>query len=512
MIRIPKEVQSVVSGLEKKGFEAYVVGGCVRDLLLEKEPDDWDVATSAKPEEVQSMFPDNFYENTFFTVTVRTESKNPVLQEIEITTYRQEFEYADRRRPDKVEYAKTIEEDLSRRDFTVNAIALRLAPPRPEPRRRLAQAVRGSEEPSGSRRGKPSSYEMIDPYDGQKDLAAKLIRAVGKPDERFKEDALRMMRAVRIAAVLGFTIEDKTQKAIQKDAALIKEISQERIRDEFLKIIMSKRAMEGIEQLRELGLLQYIIPELQEGYGVSQNKHHTYTVWEHNLLSLKYTVEQDWDVVVRIASLLHDVAKPRVKRGQGRDATFHGHEVVGGRMTKQILERLKFPKKEIEKITKLVRFHLFYYNVDEVTESSVRRLVRNVGAADMQDLLKVRMADRIGSGVPKAEPYKLRHLQYIIEKVSQDPVSPAALKISGNDVMKIGEMSPGPKVGQILEVLLGEVLEDPKKNTKKYLEKKTEELLKLKDNELEKLVKKAKAEKEGVVIKRDEMTKKKYWV
>ena len=485
MIKIPKEVQSVVSELGKNGFEAYVVGGCVRDLLLEKEPDDWDVTTSAKPEEVQNIFPNSFYENKFFTVTVHTESKNPKLQEIEITTYRQEFEYADRRRPGKVGYAKTIKEDLSRRDFTVNAIALRKI---------------------GRR------YEYVDPFDGQKDLKEKLIRAVGKPEERFKEDALRMMRAIRLAAVLGFTIEDKTQKAIQKDAALTKEISQERIRDEFSKIIMSNRAMEGIEQLRKLGFLQYIIPELQEGYGVSQNKHHIYTVWEHNLLALKYAVEQNWDVVVRIASLLHDVAKPRVKRGEGKDATFHGHEVVGGRMTKQILERLKFPKKEIEKITKLVRFHLFYYNVDEVTESSVRRLVRNVGAANMQDLLKVRMADRIGSGVPKAEPYKLRHLQYIIEKVSQDPVSPAALKISGNDVMKIGEISPGPKVGQILEVLLGEVLEDPKKNTEKYLKGEDQRLLTLNDGELEKLVKKAKAEKEGVRMKRDEMTKKKYWV
>ena len=486
-VTLPKEVKEVVAKLTKAGFEAYVVGGCVRDLFLEKEPQDWDIATSATPEEVQKLFPKSFYENKFFTVTVLTKSKDSKLAEIEITTYRAEFEYADRRRPGKVEYAKDLKEDLSRRDFTINAIAL-------SPKSRLGE------------------LEVVDPFEGQKDLKAKLIRAVGNPDARFKEDALRMMRAVRFVATLGFQIEETTKKAIQKDADLLREISAERIRDELQKLLMGPKAMEGVETLRELGLLQYILPELQEGYGVSQNKHHNYTVWEHNLLSLQYAVQQGWSFPVRLASLLHDVGKPRVKKGKGKDSTFYAHEVVGARMTSKMLERLKFPKKDIEKITKLVRYHLFYYNVNEVTESSVRRLVRNVGPEYVEELLQVRMADRIGSGVPKAEPYKLRHLQYIIEKVQKDPISAKMLKLRGNDIMKLGKLSPGPKIGYLLDVLLGEVLEDPTKNTKKYLEGKTTELLSLKEKELLSLANKAKHARERVEMKQDKMTKSKYWV
>ena len=482
MIVIPKEIKSVISELEKQGFESYIVGGCVRDLFLEKEPKDWDIATKAKPKEIQKIFPENFYENTFFTVTIQTKSKHAALENIEITTYRTEFEYGDRRRPEKVEYAKTIEEDLSRRDFAINAIALDL------------------------------KKKVIDPFEGQKDLKAKQIRAVGNAEERFAEDALRMMRAVRLSSQLGFAIEEKTQKAIQKNSALLKEISQERIRDELVKIIMSERATEGIELLRELKLLQYILPELQEGHGVSQNKHHIYTVWEHNVLALKYATDQNWDYIVRIASLLHDVAKPRVKRGEGKDATFHGHEVVGARMAREILNRLKFSKKEIERISKLVRFHLFYYNVDEVTESSVRRLVRNIGPENVEDLLKVRMADRIGSGVPKAEPYKLLHLRYIIEKATRDPISSRTLKLNGSDIMKMLKISPGPRVGHILNVLLEEVLDDPKKNNKKHLEARAKELGEMKETDLQKFAAKAKQAVGNVEIERDEETKKKYYV
>ena len=288
MVKIPKEVKSVVSELEKHGLEAYVVGGCVRDLLLGREPEDWDVATSAAPEEIQKVFPDNFYENKFFTVTVRTQSSDPKLKEIEVTSYRSDLRYGDRRHPAEVVVAATIEEDLARRDFTVNAIALRLAS--------LAQ-------------GKPS-YKIVDPFGGQKDLKAKLMRAVGTPQARFQEDALRMMRGVRFCATLGFAFEPETREAIAKNASLLKEISQERIRDEFSKIVMTEKAREGVETLRELGLLNFIIPELVEGYGVTQNKHHIYTVWEHNLLSLAYAVKQKWSFEICLASLLHDVGKP----------------------------------------------------------------------------------------------------------------------------------------------------------------------------------------------------------
>ena len=358
-MKIPEEVKFVIDELKKKNFEAYIVGGCVRDFLRGVEPEDWDVATNAKPEEIQKIFPKSFYENKFLTVIVQTGSKNPRLKEIEITTYRSEAKYTDKRHPDEIKFAKTIEEDLSRRDFTVNAIAVCLT-------------------------SDVKQVGVIDPFNGQKDLKNKIIRAVGKAEDRFSEDALRIMRAVRFATTLNFKIEEKTTQAIKKNSPWLQTISKERIRDEFLKIIMANRAADGIELLRQLNLLKYIIPELEEGYGVTQNKHHIYQCYEHALLSLKYAAQKKFNKYVRLASLFHDIAKPRVKRGEGPDATFYGHEIVGARMTTQILNRLKFPKKEIEKITKLVRYHLFYYNVDEVSEASVRRLVRQVGPENMK--------------------------------------------------------------------------------------------------------------------------------
>jgi len=321
-----------------------------------------------------------------------------------------------------------------------------------------------------------------------------------------------MMRAVRFAATLGFSIEKETKEAIKKNSPWLQAISKERVRDELIKIIMAETAAKGVDLLRELGLLKYIIPELEEGYGVSQNKHHIYECYDHSLRSLDYAARQNFNKEVRLAALFHDIAKPRTKRGEGRDATFYGHEVVGARMTAQIMTRLKFSKKEIEKVVKLVRYHLFYYNVAEVGEASVRRLVRQVGPENMEELLQVRMADRIGSGVPKAEPYKLRHLKYIIEKVSQDPISAKMLKVSGEDVMKMLKIKPGPEIGQVLDILLSYVLADPKKNKKDLLEKEIKRLGRLKETELKKLAEKAAEERGKVEMKRDEMTKKKYWV
>ena len=484
---IPKEVKNILEKLEKAGFEAYIVGGCVRDFLLAlseaeevKEPQDWDVTTNAKPEEIQKIFPDSFYENNFLTVSVRTGSKK--IPEVEITTYRSEAGYSDKRHPNQVKYAKTLEEDLSRRDFTINAIAL------------------------------DSKKEITDLFEGQKDLKDKIIRTVGKPDERFSEDALRMLRAVRFATTLNFEIEKNTAEAIKKNSIWLGAVSKERIRDEFVKIIMADKSADGVELLREMGLLKYIVPELLDNYGVAQSKHHIYDCYWHAVKSLEYTAKKKFNMHVRLAALLHDIAKPKVKLGEGENSTFYNHEVVGAKMTFQILNNLKFSKKDVEKITKLVRFHLFYYNVDEVGESSVRRLVRNVGTESMEELLQVRQADRIGSGVPKAEPYKLRHLKYLIEKVSKDPISVKMLKINGEDIMKnLGE-KPGPKIGQILDVLLGYVLDDPKKNTNEFLAKEVAKLAKLSDKELKDLAEKSKEEKSEVQSKEDKMTKSKYWV
>ena len=508
---IPKEVEFVIERLKKKGFEAYIVGGCVRDSLREIEPEDWDVATKAKPEEIQKIFPKSFYENKFLTVTVQTKSKALELKEIEITTYRLEAKYTDKRHPDQIKFGKTIEEDLARRDFTVNALALALsvrevknqksatAPPAHPPRKIYP---------------KIKNYEIIDLFNGQDDLKAKIIRAVGKAEDRFNEDALRMMRAVRFVAVLGedWKIEAKTAQAIKRNAGLLEFISKERIKEEFLKIIMTEKAAEGVELLRELDLLKHIIPELEEGYKVGQNKHHIYDCYEHSLHSLDYAAKKDFNKYVRLAALFHDIGKPRAKRGEGLDSTFYNHEIIGARMTAQILNRLKFSKKDIEKIVKLVRYHLFYYNVGEVSDSSVRRLVRQVSPENTEELLEVRMADRIGSGCPKAEPYKLRHLKYVIEKVSRDPISVKTLKVSGRDVMKILKLESGPKIGQILDILFGYVLIDPKKNKKEFLEKEIKKSGKLSEKKLNSLAQKARKEREKLEIKKDEMTKNKYWV
>ena len=479
---IPKEVKNIIEKLEEAGFEAYIVGGCVRDFLLEKEPNDWDVTTNAKPEEIVKVFPDSFYENKFLTVTARTGSKNEKLAEVEITTYRSEDGYSDKRHPDEVKYAEKLEDDLSRRDFTVNAMAM------------------------------DGKKKLIDIYEGQKDLKAKIIRTVGDANERFGEDALRMLRAARFATTLNFKIEEKTKQAIIKNSIWLAEVSKERIRDEFVKMIMADKAADGVELLRELGLLKYIIPELLENYGVAQNKHHIYDCYWHAVKALEFTAKKKLNLHVRLAALLHDIAKPKVKAGDGENATFYNHEIVGAKMAFYILNNLKFPKKDVERITKLVRFHLFYYNVDEVGESSVRRLVRNVGPENMEDLLQVRQADRIGSGVPKAEPYKLRHLKYLIDKVSQDPISAKMLKINGVDIMNLLGEKPGPKIGQILDALLGYVLDDPKKNNKEFLEKEVVKLAKLSDKELQKLAESAKEDKMEVVEKQNEATKSKYWV
>jgi len=486
-MEIPKEVLEVVEKLKENGFEAYIVGGCVRDFLRGVEPEDWDVTTNAKPEEIMKIFPKSFYENKFLTVTVLTGSQNPKLKEIEITTFRKEAKYTDKRHPDFVGFAKTLEEDLARRDFTINAMALKI---------------------------ENGKLQIVDLFNGKEDLKNKIIRAVGDPRERFSEDALRMMRAVRFSVTLGegWKIEEKTKEAIKENAFWISAISKERIRDEFLKIIMSERAAEGIERMRQLGLLKYIIPELEEGYKVTQNKHHIYDCYEHYLRSLDFAAKKGFNMYVRLAALLHDIGKPRTKKGEGPDATFYGHEIVGAKMTAQILNRLRFPKKDIEKIVKLVRYHLFYYNPGEVGESSVRRLLRKVGKENIEELIQVRMADRIGSGVPKAEPYKLRHLRYMIEKVSRDPISVKMLKVDGNDVMEILKIKPGPKVGQILQILLEKVIEDPKKNEENFLKEEIKKLGKLPDEELKRLAKEAREKIEKIEQKRDEMTKRKYWV
>ncbi len=493
----PKNVLDIFSKLKEAGFKVYIVGGPVRDMFLGKATKDWDLATSATPDQIQKLFPESVYENQFGTVGVKTatlkgeprqdgrESENLKTEIVEVTTFRSEGKYTDKRHPDEVKFAKTVEEDLKRRDFTMNAMALDV-----------------------------DSKEIVDPYDGRSDIEKKVVKAVGNAKERFEEDALRMMRAVRFYAELGFTVEGKTEEAIKESAKLLEFIAKERIRDEFVKIIMSdgNGAMNGVLKLEELGLLEYIIPELREGIDVGQNKHHIYTVWEHNFRALDYSASKGYSFDVRLASLLHDVGKPKVKQGDGIDSTFYAHEMVGAKMTAKILDRLHFSKQTIEKISHLVRSHLFYYNVGEVTEAGVRRFINRVGIENVDDLLKVREADRIGSGVPKAVPYKTRHLQFMLEKVMADPVSPKMIKVKGDDVIRILGIEPGPKVGAILSVLLEEILDNPKENEANKLESRIIELGKMSYEELENLSKKAKNRKQEFEVGVEEEMKKKYYV
>lgn len=488
---IPKETRGVFEKFTKQGCEIYLVGAGVRSLLSNKIPIDCDFTTNATPEVIRRLFKNSYYDNVFGTVALPMKTKRGK-EVYEITTYRTEWGYSDKRRPDKIKWGTKLEEDLKRRDFTMNAMVI------------------GPILKNG--KWDKKSLELVDLFEGQKDFKNKMIRTVGDPEERFSEDALRMMRAARFATTLDFEIERETAQAIKKNSPWLKMISKERIRDELMKIIMSDRAAEGIEVLRRLKLLRFIIPELEEGYKVTQNKHHIYEVYEHLILSLKYAAKKNYNKHIRLAALFHDIGKPRVKEGEGPDATFYNHEVVGAKMTWQILHRLRFPKKDIQKIVKLVRYHLFYYTPEEVSESSIRRLLRKVGPENMEDLLRLRYCDRIGSGCPKAEPYKLRHLRYVVEKVSQDPISVKMLKVSGHDIMKILKIEPGPKIGEVLDILLGEVLEKPERNKEIYLREKVEKLGKLSEKELEDLAKKARKEREKIETKRDEMTKKKYWV
>lgn len=498
MIRkIPQPVQDIIKTLNEAHFEAFVVGGCVRDLILEREPKDWDITTDATPEKIIELFPDSFYENDFGTVGVKVPrfmtATDPAHENdiVEVTTYRIESEYTDKRRPKEVLFTKSLEVDLARRDFTINALAY------------------------GPR--KTNDWELVDPFGGVEDVEKKIIRTVGDPEERFGEDALRLMRAVRFYTELrdpkvikpthSWHIEEKTFSAIQKLSGNLAHISHERIRDELSKIILSNSPKEGIEMLQTTGLLHFILPELEVGIGVTQNLHHIYTVWEHNLRALATCPSKKLEV--RLATLLHDVGKPQAKKGDGYNSTFYNHDHIGARITEKMLTRLRFPKAVIKKATLLVDNHLFYYNVDEVTEASVRRLIKRVGLENMSDLMAVRIGDRLGSGVPKGKPYKLRHLEYMIEKVSKDAVSVKMLKITGTDLIEKLHIPAGPIIGAILDVLLAEVIENSELNMEEALLKRAEALKEISLKTLRELAKEKIEEKRAEDI---EQIKKKHWV
>lgn len=468
--KLPAEIRQIAGVLRVAGFQAHAVGGCVRDALLGRQTRDWDIATDAIPDEIQKLFPESIYENDFGTVGIKTGSDIPVLKVVEVTPYRAESKYSDKRHPDRVTFVSSLLQDLCRRDFTINALAVAVYADPSGVRRDEALVDCVQDGASGAR--------------GETDLRDRLIRAVGEPGARFAEDALRLVRAVRFAAELGFEVEEKTAAAVVQHAGLLEFVAKERVRDEFSKIVMSGGAMRGVQMLEDLGLLRHIMPELRDGIGCGQNKHHIYTVWDHNLRALDYTASKGCSLTVRLGALLHDVGKPRTKRGDGPDSTFHGHEVVGARVTARIMDRLRFSKEVADQVIHLVRHHLFYYNVGEVSAAGVRRFLARVGVETIDDLINIREADRIGSGVPKAKPYKIRHLLFMIEKVRRDPTSPKMLGVRGEDVMRIAGIPQSPRVGEIIAALMDEVLEDPARNTREHLEARIAELSKMGDAEL----------------------------
>lgn len=515
---IPTNVSRVTETLKNAQFEAFLVGGCVRDLLisnngfsndssisarlekgngvkpeqgfeqmleisesLEKplnnyvsqEPKDWDITTNAKPEQIVKLFEDKgfkvVYENNFGTVSIvfEEESFTSSVRDVQITPYRLESEYSDNRHPDSVSFSDTIHDDLSRRDFTMNAIAL-----------------------------DPETFEIIDPFHGKQAIEKQMIISVGDAKDRFTEDALRIMRAIRFSAQLGFTVSHETMNAISETRELLNNVSAERIRDEFIKIINSDAPAIALFHMKQLGLLEIVLPEIIPAIGCEQGGVHIYDVFDHLVYALQHAADKKFPFHIRLAALFHDIGKPKTRRpGHKKAYTFYGHEVVGARIAQKIMERLKFSKTETELVVKFVRWHMFFSDTESITLSAVRRMIANVGADYIWQLMQIRECDRVGMNKTEA-PYRLRKYFAMIEECLRDPISVSQLKVDGNYLMKELSVKPGPRMGWMLHALLEEVLEDPEKNTIEYLSKRVGEFEQLSDADLKQLGEAGKERKE----------------
>lgn len=516
-LQIPSLVMYVLATLQTAGFEAYIVGGAVRDILLKSrgenhEAKDFDFTTNAKPEEIQALFPQSFYENTFGTVSITPEhicenlnlsitdivsieqsteatidqtklisfdsigkihqslslpshnnkpQTHSALNPFEITTFRSEGNYDDFRRPSEVTWGTSLTEDLQRRDFTVNALAIALDP------KVLAEVTptwiqkNGTNVPTLD----ANSYTIVDPFEGLSDLENNTIKTVGNPNERFAEDALRILRAIRFSVQLNMKVESKTYEAITEHRQKIQHVSWERIGAEVMKIMASDFPAEGIHMLDETLLLEYVIPELLESKGVKQGGHHTSDVWVHSLDALESCPSKD--PVVRLATLLHDVGKPRTYKLINGSPTFYNHEIVGARMAKSIADRLRLSKHDIERVYLLVRQHMFYYQ-PENTDASIRRFMRNVGLENINDILDLREGDRLGSGARKTS-WRLEEMkQRMIEQLHQ-PFAITDMAIDGTDLMNELDLKPGRIIGEILNYLFEKVMEEPELNSRDSL-------------------------------------------
>ena len=444
---MPAPIKEIAIILNTEGFQCFLVGGSVRDSIMGFTPKEYDIATNAKPEDVQRIF----------KYTIPTGIKHGTIlvilddMQVEITTFRSDGNYSDGRHPDRVEYTASIEDDLPRRDLTINAMAYNVL-----------------------------DGTLIDMFDGMKDIKNKIIRSVGNPYERFTEDGLRIMRAIRFATRLNFNIEKETFDAICHSTGMLTSIAYERIREEFNGILISDNPFRGIELLRKTGILALIMPELMQGFGVSQNRFHKYDVYYHILHTIQ-AVEpletEELTLLVRLAALFHDIAKPMVQKkvSKQEEPVYYNHEVVGANVAKKIMKRLKYSNAEIDFVTLLVRQHMFYYQ-DEWTDGAVRRFMRAVGVENIKPLLKLREADRLGSGnrkdkESKAIPKLLARIDKIIKE--ENAITVKDLKINGNDLMKEFNLKPGPIVGKILNYLLDLILDEPSLNDKEKLMEKT---------------------------------------
>ena len=437
---LPEAVAGVLARLADAGHQAAVVGGSLRDLLRGTAPGDWDVATSAPPEEVARLFPGATWENPFGTVTVRAA---PGRVSVEVTTFRVEAGYRDQRRPDEVRWGGSLEEDLSRRDFTINAIGW------------VPQDL-------AARRGL-----LMDPYGGAADLQNGVLRAVGDPDQRFSEDALRLLRAVRFASRFGLQLDPATEDALRRHATAAATLSGERVRDELLRILGAAKAASppssAFAMMERLGLLAVVLPELQALRGVPQAKARPGDAFDHSLRTADALPASD--PYLRLFGLLHDVGKAST---QG-DGHFIGHETVGAQMLEAILRRLHVPRVEVARGRLLVRHHMFAYG-SEWTDAAVRRFVRRVGAPALMDLFALRRADDVASGVEEPMRGGLDELRARVGvELATSPLHAGQLAVRGDDLIRELGVRPGPIVGRLLAELLEAVLDDPAKNERDAL-------------------------------------------
>lgn len=440
VIRLPQEVEYIIDTLNKNGFEAYIVGGCVRDSLLARSPQDWDITTNAIPEKIIDIFdhtvPTGLQHGT---VTVVLNKDN-----YEVTTYRIDGEYLDNRRPDKVIFTSSIEEDLSRRDLTINAMAYNY------------------------------SEGLIDPYNGKEDLAQRLIKSVGEPDLRFNEDALRMLRVIRFSGQLNFHIDNNTFNSIIANHKLIKNVSMERIRDELCKLLLSSKPSEGIRDLHKSKLLTYVLPELVSCIGFEQyNPYHDKDVFEHIMSVLDHTPES---LPVRLAALLHDIAKPQCftkdEMGIGH---FYMHHLKSADMGEDILKRLRFDNGTIKKVSILIKEHMSGYDLHR--KVTIKKFINRVGVENLEDLFSLQRADILGHKEPH-DLISIEEIKEVVDKILKEkqPLSVKDLAITGSDLIKLG-YSPGKELGSALNELLDIVLLTPESNNKEQLLKIAEKKL-----------------------------------